>query len=782
MRICTFTTFILAFTAVFPLSPAAGAELPRAVIPDSLGVNIHFTDPRPGEMEMLAEGGFRVIRMDFTWSRIEVEKGKYDFSAYDRLMAALDAHQMRALFILDYVNRHYDNGLSPSSDEGRKAFARWAAAAAQHFRGRGILWEMYNEPNIRFWRPEPKVEDYVKLALEVGKALRKVAPEEIYIGPGTSQIDMVFLEECFKAGLLEYWSGVTVHPYRQKDPETAAAEYAQLRRLIAKYAPKGKQIPILSGEWGYSSAWHNFDNVRQAKYLPRQWMINLANDIPVSIWYDWHDDGKDPKEAEHNFGTVKYPYHKGRTPVYDPKPSYLAAKTLTTVLNGFQFNKRLAVASGDDYVYLFSKGDEVRLAAWTTSKTPHAATIPASPGRFAVTSHTGESLAALTADAQGLTITLNDTPQYLVPEAANDLLRVASAWQRAPLDLALRAQPSFPLSLSLRNPLDRPIRVSSGGAATELKPGQSVSLSTSFDLMRVVEPVDVRLECRIEGLGTLAQTVPVQATNPLSIAVGPPIGGSLFVRVDNPSGEAFKGLVRLIDVKGVLPIQTELPIEFQAGQQEQMVRFVLQTTRIKDYRLGVRIEDQQRRLQVLLPPATMRLVDDFSRYTPETLTAAWHMIPDGDAKIASTQSVAVASLPSGSPMAGDTTLQIAYTMAEGWKFVRLSPKTDALRKIGGRPKALGFWIYGNNSKDVVRLRFVDSTGQTFQPSGDRITWTGWRYLEIPLDGTGASHWGGANDGVVHYPIRWDTLLLIDGARLASEPPPVYLSSPVLIQP
>lgn len=39
-----------------------------------------------------------------------------------------------------------------------RPFAHWAAAAAQHFRGRGILWEMYNEPNIRFWRPEPKVK------------------------------------------------------------------------------------------------------------------------------------------------------------------------------------------------------------------------------------------------------------------------------------------------------------------------------------------------------------------------------------------------------------------------------------------------------------------------------------------------------------------------------------------------------------------------------------------------------------------------------------------------
>ena len=37
------------------------------VIPEGFGVNIDFTDPRPGEMKMLAEAGFRWVRMDLKW-------------------------------------------------------------------------------------------------------------------------------------------------------------------------------------------------------------------------------------------------------------------------------------------------------------------------------------------------------------------------------------------------------------------------------------------------------------------------------------------------------------------------------------------------------------------------------------------------------------------------------------------------------------------------------------------------------------------------------------------
>jgi len=130
--------------------PATAAELPDPVVPEGLGVNIHFTDPQPGEMEMLAQAGFKWVRMDFAWNATEREKGVYDFSAWDRLLTVLEAHKIRAVLILDYSNPHYDGGLSPASDEGRVGFARWAAAAVRHFRNRGVLWEMYNEPNIGF--------------------------------------------------------------------------------------------------------------------------------------------------------------------------------------------------------------------------------------------------------------------------------------------------------------------------------------------------------------------------------------------------------------------------------------------------------------------------------------------------------------------------------------------------------------------------------------------------------------------------------------------------------
>ena len=386
------------------------------VIPEGLGVNIHFTDPQPGEMKMLAAAGVRWVRMDFYWQRTETAKGRYDFTPYEQLITALDEHKIRALFILDYANKLYDEGNSPYTPEGRRAFAQWAAAAARHFRGRGILWEIYNEPNIGFWTPHPNIANYTLLALECARAIREAAPRESVIGPAVSGIDLNFLEQCFKAGLLEYWSAVSVHPYRQNNPETVVEDYRRLRRLIDAYTPAGKHVQIISGEWGYSSVWRNLDESWQAVMLARELLVNQSNGIALSIWYDWHDDGENPRDIEHHWGVLFFPYHVNREPVYDAKPSYRALQTLNTVLAGYRFSERLAAGGDDDYILAFRKGDSVRLVAWTTSSREQALTINLEPGTYQVIAHTGEQIGLRQVTTAGLTLAVTNAPRYLVRE------------------------------------------------------------------------------------------------------------------------------------------------------------------------------------------------------------------------------------------------------------------------------------------------------------------------------------------------------------------------------
>jgi len=301
--------------------------LPTGIIPDGWGVNIHFTHPEPGEMRLLASEGFTWIRMDFSWSAIEKQKGDYNFSSYDDLLHRLDQYHIRPVFILDYGNDLYQRG-APTTDASRVAFDNFVAASVTHFRHRGVLWEMWNEPNGGFWKPKADVDQYIALATSVGQTIRKVAPDEWFIGPATAFFDWKFLTACFQGGLLQYFDAVTVHPYRGDPPESTINEWARLRGLIAANSPSGKYIPVLSGEWGYSSATGGVSEQKQADYAVRQYLCDLANGAFLSIWYDWRDDGNDAKNIEHRFGTV----HRDM----NTKPTYDAIRSVSSDLAGYE--------------------------------------------------------------------------------------------------------------------------------------------------------------------------------------------------------------------------------------------------------------------------------------------------------------------------------------------------------------------------------------------------------------------------------------------------------------
>jgi hypothetical protein len=756
---------------------ADGQALPpqEPVLPDGVGVNIHFTHPQPDELEQLAAAGFKWIRIDFGWGGTEREKGRYDFSEFDHLLGALEKQHLRALFILDYSNRHYDNDLSPHSDEGRATMARWAAAAVHHFKGRGVLWEMYNEPNGTFWRPRTNVDDYAKLALAVGKAIRDAEPGETYIGPATSQMDFPFLEACFKAGCLEYWSAVSVHPYRQEDPETVAADYQKLRLLIARYAPKDKQIPIISGEWGFSAAWKDFDEARQAKYLSRELLTNLANGIPLSIWYDWHDDGNDPKEPEHHFGTVHAEAHAAPAPLYAPKPAYRAAKAMGDTLRGLHFSKRLAVGGAEDYVLLFDDdADRSRIVGWTIAGKPHAVMIPSGAGKFDLIDNEGGSLGEAAADSSGLLqVELTDVPKYIVPKEPSDLLRIAAAWTRVPLEIVIQGPTTAKVEAALRNPLGRPIIVIQGERKTTLKPGETTPIMAEAHLGRDVALLSVEVVLEVEGLGRLAQRTDVIASNPLHAHLIVTHSKTVGARIENPAGDALTGKadLPLEDINSYTPFAD---FEMKAGEYTKAIAFDLHRLPSARQEASFFLTDAAGHIILSLPAARYQPLIDLSSKDHGGLDVA----PDGDAKVRSEQALIAALPPDGAVGDGVAAVKLSYKLDAGWKFLRVGSRKGIA--LDGKPDSLGIWVYGDGTGNILRMRFNDAGGQCFQVDGGRITWTGWHYVSFPLTAKSAGHWGGADDGVIHYPIRVDTLLLLDSTSRQATKGEIYLSAPVVV--
>jgi hypothetical protein len=142
-------------------------------------------------------------------------------------------------------------------------------------------------------------------------------------------------------------------------------------------------------------------------------LSDLLDGIPLTIWYDWHDDGPDPRDSESNFGTVRYDYHADATPVYAPKQAYAAARTYALQLAGTYFVERLKSDSPDDYLLSFTGPAGGRIVAWTTAATPHGVKIPLPDGIYRVTGFDGKEEPPVQAQGGLVDLTLDAGPRYL---------------------------------------------------------------------------------------------------------------------------------------------------------------------------------------------------------------------------------------------------------------------------------------------------------------------------------------------------------------------------------
>ncbi|MHB8336266.1 MAG: cellulase family glycosylhydrolase [Ignavibacteriaceae bacterium] len=394
-------TIILLFSLLLNESVLAqnvSSGLPEKVLPAGMGVDIHFVVggstwayrqniAANGDnsvnlymLDMMAAAGFKFIRMDMYWEYCEQAKGVYTWWPYDTLVKELNQRGIRALFTLGYNDTLYAKSLQwgPQDSTNIAAYAAFAAAAVKHFEGNHIIWEIWNEPNNTInWLPVHNALQYANLVIAASKAMRKVNPNATIVAPAMAGIQLDVLDSLFKAGILNYINGVTLHPYRDNPPppelpETVGPDFKDVRALIDQYEPPGDTIPIISGEWGYSTTTltSGVSRQTQADYFARMQLFNLYSGVPLTMWYDWKDDGKNLDKIGQNRGFVDY--------YLVPKPSYIAATVLSRELSDYHVNFRYDDGIPSDVILVLKNSqDSIKIAAWTEGF-PHQVTFPLS--------------------------------------------------------------------------------------------------------------------------------------------------------------------------------------------------------------------------------------------------------------------------------------------------------------------------------------------------------------------------------------------------------------------
>lgn len=344
----------LALLVAFQAPP----RLPPAIVPEGLGVNVHLDGGKTDWFLRMRDAGFRWARVDVDWAGIERSSGTYDFAKLDSIVAASGSVGIRLLLIVDYGNPIYGEG-PPLSGEAAAGFDRFVAALGRRYARRGILWEVWNEPNAaKFWKPAPDPRAYALLAQRTAALLRKESSTEMVAGLATQTFDWGFLTQALENRAARSFDAVSVHPYRPGGPETVQADYRRLAALI-RWTNPGHAVPIVCSEWGYSGVEGVSDQNSQAQALLRAYLTNLASGVSLTILYNWTDH--EPEEA--------YGLTRDGTIV---KPAYLAIQSFVQALSGARFVGEVATAP-PAHVLRFRRAGRELLVGWSEADSSEAA-------------------------------------------------------------------------------------------------------------------------------------------------------------------------------------------------------------------------------------------------------------------------------------------------------------------------------------------------------------------------------------------------------------------------
>ncbi len=473
-----------------PMNAHADPLVPAPGFPQSAGVQMKTHNFTVENLRIAHELGFRVVRRAFHWNSIEKEKGVYNFASWDEQMAEADRLGLTVIGCWFGNNKlHEDDGRGGiQTEEGRQAFARFAAACAERYKDQRVIWEVWNEPNVRtFWRKdgmhnsEEFAKEYTDLVKAIMPAVLAVDPDAFVVVGSVSNYwkpSYQWTEFCFKNGILD--TGVkawSVHPYGVKTPEEFSIGHTITRELLKQYGKpdmhmlnteRGFAIQELKNNEGWSGG--NKDEVfeYQAWHFVRMYMADQMNNVPITIWYEW--DGKDPWT-----GSAFALFND------EPRPIIKAAAILRDQLAGYNLVSRITTGHNLDYILLYrNEAGDQKLVAWTApppgdapnAAFPHDVKIQVSTaGKVTSIGVLGDEMKVAEAGDNAYRLAVSGAPQYVAVPKGAEVRATSIEPFRAPIEEA-KAVPANATELKLFASDDQwEFQQNTGGGLFEVRPG-----------------------------------------------------------------------------------------------------------------------------------------------------------------------------------------------------------------------------------------------------------------------------------------------------------------------
>jgi len=305
-----FTRLVRAAAAAIVTSATLFGVPLQAHAEPSVGVQFHatwtnYTDSeRIAVLDKLAAAGVQWVRIDLGWGSFEGgAKGKLDQWYFQVSDQAIDAANARGIKVLGTFWRtpKWANGggkaTDPPSDPAD--YADFARCASAHFRGRVSAWEVWNEPNLKYFWSGANPARYAALVRAAYPAFKAGDPDAPVVAGSVSKNDTPWLERMYAAGIAGSFDVLSTHPYQ--DPPDAAPESADDGRignidhiravhdLMSAQGDKAKPIWATEFGWSSSSKHGGVTEERQADYLVRTLKV-FADRYPYVTNVFWYNE------------------------------------------------------------------------------------------------------------------------------------------------------------------------------------------------------------------------------------------------------------------------------------------------------------------------------------------------------------------------------------------------------------------------------------------------------------------------------------------------------------
>jgi hypothetical protein len=371
-----------------------------------------------GDGLLAGDSGFSSIRSPISWAYVERIVGRYDFAVHDRRLQAAKLNGATVTFVLGDGHPVLSGGRPPRSDAEIARFAAFAAAAAEHYRGEPVAFEIWNEPSYpNFWQPAPSAKEYSRLLRASIAAIRRVdASVKIITGglPGWGHWEpWPFLREMIRRNAVAGADALGIHPYTENkvgEPEGRWRHILRGRRLVREEM-KEQALPFALTEWGISSTpldpggngHSDVSRHAQAVRVVRSYLTWLAVGPIDHTYFNLVDKCDNARETDCNLGLFTVSLQK--------KPALTSLERLSSAITGRTFRGVLRQSESLPpwlNVARFDGQTDVVLTAWMS--VPNKKAKLRLPPKGSATDMYG---APMTATGGSVLVTYDKGPIYL---------------------------------------------------------------------------------------------------------------------------------------------------------------------------------------------------------------------------------------------------------------------------------------------------------------------------------------------------------------------------------